>query len=234
MRAISESRWKDASRAVQTASAQPTVMCVTLTAIALGLADTGSHWAGNSFLPGGPLDELAHLLTALLVLWAIGTSRRRRFIIPTLFASVAIDLDHVPGELGGTWLTQGTPRPYTHSLLTIAVIACGAVLVRRWRTTVGGVTLGLLVHFLRDLSEPGTGVALLWPWSSQAFSVPHLVYIGAMAPVVGMALFRAARVHRPSPLSVNSGSTEHQVPGTSAHPTPPDHPADPARAALRA
>ncbi len=74
-------------------------------------ADGGSQLAGSSVFPGGPLDETAHLLTTLLVLWALGPGLSRRFVVPALIASVAIDVDHVPAELGADWLTAGTPRP---------------------------------------------------------------------------------------------------------------------------
>ena len=53
--------------------------------------------------------------------------------MPALISSVAIDLDHIPGRLSVGWLTAGTPRPYTHSLLTIAVVLVSAWVLRRRR-----------------------------------------------------------------------------------------------------
>jgi membrane-bound metal-dependent hydrolase YbcI (DUF457 family) len=126
-----------------------------------------------------------------LVLWALGRTACRRFLIPALIASVAIDLDHVPGQLGAHWLTAGTPRPYTHSLLTIVVVLGVALVGRRRRDVALGIALGLAIHFFRDLSEPGSGVALLWPWSDHSFSLPHGSYVASMALVV---LFDASRV----------------------------------------
>ena len=43
-----------------------------IAAILLGASDWASHLAGDSVLPGGPLDECAHLVTMLLVMWAAG------------------------------------------------------------------------------------------------------------------------------------------------------------------
>jgi inner membrane protein len=147
-------------------------------------ADWGTRLAGESLFPGGPLDELAHLLTTLIVFWALGSRARARFLVPALVASVAIDLDHVPARLGAGWLTAGTPRPYTHSLLTIVVVVAIAALWRRRRDLWLGVAIGLAIHFWRDMAEGGSGVSLLWPVSYHSFQYPHGVYVAIMAVFV--------------------------------------------------
>ena len=50
--------------------------------VALVLADWVYRLAGDAFLPGGPLDEIAHLLTTLIVLWALGPRICDRFLVP--------------------------------------------------------------------------------------------------------------------------------------------------------
>ena len=157
--------------------------------VLLGAADWGTRLAGDSVFPGGPLDEIAHLLTTLLVLWALGSQARERFLVPALIASVAIDLDHIPAQLGADWLTAGTPRPYTHSLLTIAVVLAIAVVWRRRRDPLLGVAIGLAIHFWRDMAEGGSGVPLLWPFSYHSFQYPHGVYVAVIAV---LALINAA------------------------------------------
>jgi inner membrane protein len=158
----------------------------TLTVAAVGLAgaDWGTQLAGSSLVPGGPLDEIAHLLTTLLVFWALGSRARERFLMPALVASVAIDLDHIPGRLGADWLSAGTPRPYTHSLLTIVVVLAVAALWRRRRDVLLGVAIGLAIHFWRDMAEGGSGVSLLWPISYHSFQYSHGVYVAVMAAFV--------------------------------------------------
>ncbi len=151
----------------------------------------GVSASGDSLLPGGLLDETAHLLTMLLILWALGPRFwSRRVLVPALVASVAIDADHVPGYLGAGWLTVGTPRPYTHSLLTVAVILAGALLWRRQRVVLLAVAFGIVVHFWRDLSESSAGVSLLWPASDHAFTLPHSSYLVAMAAIVALDALR--------------------------------------------
>ena len=59
-------------------------------------ADWGFQQSGGSFFPGGPLDETAHLLTALLLLQALPPRWRAKIAVPALIGSVAIDLDHIP------------------------------------------------------------------------------------------------------------------------------------------
>lgn len=167
-----------------------------LATILLAGADWAYRLAGDSFIPGGPLDELAHLFTTLLVLWALGPRICERFLAPALIASVAIDLDHIPQQFGAQWLTAGTPRPYTHSLLTIAVVLLIAVLWRRRRDLTLGIAVGLAIHFCRDMAEGGSGVSLLWPISDHSFQYPHGVYVAVMALFVLIAAARCARASR--------------------------------------
>jgi hypothetical protein len=148
------------------------------------LADWGETMAGVSLLPGGPLDEMAHLLTMLIVLWALGDRVWARFGAAALVMSVAIDRDHIPQYLGHDFLTRGTPRPYSHSLLTIAVALAVAAVWPRRRDVLLGIALGLAFHFWRDLSEPGSGVALLWPLSDHSFSLSPASYLVIMSAFV--------------------------------------------------
>lgn len=175
-----------------------------LAAAALLLSDWGTDLSGGSTVPGGPLDEIAHFLTTLLVLWALGPRMSRRFTVPALVASVAIDADHIPDRLGFDWLTVGTPRPYTHSLMTILVVLLGGLLWRRRRSVLFGIALGLAIHFARDMAEPESGVALLWPVSYHAFSYAHRTYLVAMGAIAVAASYRcwARRPVRPQPAAV--------------------------------
>jgi inner membrane protein len=157
---------------------------LTVAVVVLAGADWGNRLAGDTLFPGGPLDEVAHLLTTLLVFWTLGSRARERFLVPALVASVAIDIDHIPGRLGIDWLTVGTPRPYTHSLLTIVVVLAAAAAWRRRRDLLLGVAIGLAIHFWRDMAEGGSGVALLWPFSDHSFQCPHGVYVAVMAAFV--------------------------------------------------
>jgi membrane-bound metal-dependent hydrolase YbcI (DUF457 family) len=159
-------------------------------------ADWGTRLAGETVFPGGLFDELAHLLTTLLVFWALPPRARRRFLAPALIASVAIDLDHVPAQLGADWLTAGTPRPYTHSLLTIVVLLTIAAFWPRRRDVLLGTAMGLAIHFWRDMAEGGSGVSLLWPVSYHSFQYSHGVYLAAMAAFVLIDAVLCARRRR--------------------------------------
>ncbi len=161
-----------------------------MAALVLGLADWGSSAAGGSLFPGAPLDELAHVLSTLIVLWAFGPRPRWRFIVPALVASAMIDVDHVPDRLGVDWITAGTQRPYTHSLLMIAVVIVIAIPCSRLHEPLLGVAAGLAIHYWRDMGEGGGGVPLLWPFSDHSFRYRHALFVAAM---VGFVLIDAAR-----------------------------------------
>src|SRR5262249_41803021 len=69
-----------------------TPLALAIAVIILAGADWGTRLAGDTLLPGGPLDEVAHLLTTLIVFWALSSRARERFLVPALIASVAIDI----------------------------------------------------------------------------------------------------------------------------------------------
>lgn len=164
-----------------------------LAAGGLGLTDWAYRRVSSS-LSAGALDETAHALTVLLVLWAMGGRSCRPLVVPALVGSVAIDVDHIPRELGSCWLTAGTPRPYTHSLLTIAVLLIAASLWRRRRMAIVGFALGVSVHFMRDLADSSAGVSLLWPWSNRPFTIPRGAYLAGVALLI--AFIATRRVSR--------------------------------------
>jgi inner membrane protein len=157
------------------------------------IADVGDQLV-SAVAPQAVFDETAHALTTLLVLWAIGGALWERMLVPALIASVAIDVDHIPGQLGYRFLTAGTPRPYTHSLLTLVVILAAALLWRRRRELLIGVAVGIAIHFWRDMAEPGSGVALLWPLSDESFSLSQVGYLLVMALAVAVGMRRSLAV----------------------------------------
>lgn len=151
-------------------------------AILLAADWTYRHVGGDSFFPAGPLDEIAHFFTALLLLQLLPARQRARLGGPALFASVAIDVDHVPQYLGHRFLTVGTARPYGHSLLTVVVLLALALALSRHRRMFAGLALGVLLHFIRDLGEGGgSAVSLLWPLSDHGFAYPHAAYLSLIA-----------------------------------------------------
>ncbi len=139
----------------------------------------------------GLVDEPAHLATcavALLALLALGSQLPARFVVAALIASVAIDLDHIPGYLGWDWMAGSLARPYSHSLLLVAVFAGLALLSRNRKLRLAslGLAFGVSMHLLRDLAT-GPGVPLAWPVSSEIVSTPYAVFAGSLALMIGAA-----------------------------------------------
>jgi len=163
-------------------------------AAAIAVTDHVVHQQQLPFLWQGLMDEPCHLATAMIVLGALARWRGRppgsRFVWAMLSASVLIDLDHLPLELGSAMLTVGTPRPYTHALwvLVLLVVAAAAA---RWRHRASGSTRaenaaliaagaawGVAAHFLRDVAT--APIALWWPVSSADVQVPGYWYLAAL------------------------------------------------------
>ena len=195
-------------------------MVVLAAAVVVAVADLVLRvGARPPLLVAGVLDEAAHAATATLVVLVLRPLLSGPTAAAAVVAAVLVDVDHVPGTLlGQSWLTDGVPRPYPHSLLTVALLAAGAVLVRarggessRRRRLVGrllaGAALGVTVHLARDLAT-GPGVALGWPLSSAAVTVPYVLYAGAVAALAVAGVLVAAggrgRVPASPPTSVAS------------------------------
>jgi inner membrane protein len=135
----------------------------------------------------GALDEAAHLLTAWLVLDAFMTNRT---VWPwVLLGAVAIDLDHIPLYLSDAPTLTSGGRPLTHGLLTVAGLLLMAAAVPRLRTAAGGLALGVLLHFPRDLVT-GPGLPLLWPLLHENLRLPYWTYLLALAAVATAGLLR--------------------------------------------
>lgn len=125
----------------------------------------------------GPLDWVGHLCTSALCLLAVAPRRalrEPRLLAVALFASVVIDLDHLPLYLH---LTDGVSggRPVTHSLTTIVGLSVLALLWRRRRRVLAAVAAGVALHFVRDIAT-GPGLSLLAPFHSSPVRLPYVTY----------------------------------------------------------
>jgi membrane-bound metal-dependent hydrolase YbcI (DUF457 family) len=133
----------------------------------------------------GLIDEPAHLATcAVMLIAALALTGKRmppRFVAAALVSSVAIDLDHILGYLGSHLLMGSMPRPYTHSLLLVAVFVTVGALSRRrdLRQIWLGIACGVAAHLLRDLAT-GPGVAFLWPLVIAPIRIPYALYAGTL------------------------------------------------------
>jgi hypothetical protein len=146
----------------------------------------------------GLIDEPAHLATcavALLALTALlGGRLPTRFVLAAQLASVTIDVDHIPGYLGWHWLSGSLARPYTHSLLLVAVLLALGLLSRRrdLRLVSAGLAFGVSMHLLRDLAT-GPGVPLAWPASSEIVTAPYAFFACTLG-MMGLASVASPRL----------------------------------------
>jgi hypothetical protein len=120
-------------------------------------------WQGLSFVPRAPIDEPCAVATALVVLGAVtrlrGAPPDPKFGSSLLVWLVLIDIDHLPLEFGSLMLTEGTPKPYTHSLWVVVVLIVATIVARYWSQRaktfasaatvfiLAGATWGISAHF---------------------------------------------------------------------------------------
>jgi membrane-bound metal-dependent hydrolase YbcI (DUF457 family) len=125
------------------------------------------------------LDELGHGATGLLLLGVVRLGMAQPVITGTLIGAVMIDLDHVPMLLKWDQLVPAGIRPYSHSLLTVWVLALTAGLVRgQVRRFALSIAFGVMTHLLRDMADGG--VPLLWPITNTIVAIPYAVYAAAV------------------------------------------------------
>jgi mannan endo-1,4-beta-mannosidase len=142
----------------------------------------------------GLVDVPAHLATCAIALLAVATVAGlrlpSRFVAAALFASVAIDIDHIPGYMGWSGLTGSLPRPYTHSLVLVLALAAVAWLSRgrATRQICSGLAFGVSIHLFRDLAT-GPGIPLGWPAETGIAHVPYLFYalVLGLTPLAALA-----------------------------------------------
>lgn len=145
------------------------------------------------------LDEPCHLATGVILLGTLtrwrGRAPARPFAWALLAASVAIDLDHLPGRFAASGTFYGSlPRPYTHALWLLLLLIVVALPAAGWARSGGrgratlvagifaGASWGLASHFLRDLAT--APIALLWPVSPAPLQVPYGWYLALLLVLV--------------------------------------------------
>ena len=149
---------------------------VPLVAVALVLAcDLLIELTHPGFAALAPIDEIAHLATAGVLLLGVGVGDRRTAGV-CLAAAVLMDLDHLPGVLAsGPEIADA--RPATHSLVVPAVVACaGLALPPAHRWIAFAVAGGFTLHLVRDLAT-GPGAPALEPFSGGSVTVPYVAYV---------------------------------------------------------
>jgi membrane-bound metal-dependent hydrolase YbcI (DUF457 family) len=151
----------------------------------------------------GLVDEPAHLATCGLGVIALaalaGSWPPGRFVAAALISSVAIDVDHVPNYLGTHFLTGSLPRPYTHGVLLVSVLALlgWATSRRQLRQVLLGIAFGVSAHLLRDLAT-GPGVGLLWPLVGTTIQIPYPAYAAVLLGAATVCLLRRPRALAPA------------------------------------
>ncbi len=146
----------------------------------------------------GAADWIGHLATTAIILAAI-PRRLPPGLIAGAFLALLIDLDHIPDLFADEGITARTPRPVSHSLLTVLAAGGIAAAVRarapRYGDLAVGVAIGIPMHLLRDVFT-GPGVALLWPLSTVVVEGPFLVYLAGLILVAVYAARRPRPVQR--------------------------------------
>ena len=167
--------------------------------LAIGLIDLVLNTWVFGVLAFGLLDWIGHLSTAGILLLAVAGSdylgRHHRFTTGAILGSVLIDVDHILLYTHVPHIAVTGGRPFTHTLGTVAVLAAvWMVSGRRW-SLLGGLTVGVLLHFVRDVAT-GSGLALWWPFSDAGVEVGYPVYVVIMVIMAAVATVRALRRHR--------------------------------------
>jgi hypothetical protein len=177
------------------------------------VVDLGLPWQGWGFGARALVDEPCHQATGLVCLGAITRFRGRPpspgFGWAMLVCSNVIDVDHLPQLFGSDVLTAGTPRPYTHALWVVVVLALAA-LIAHFRSPLAGSPLagrpaaaavillgaacGLADHFMRDIAY--APISLWWPITRAPVEVSYWWYASAIVVIAVIPVTRRRRRSR--------------------------------------
>lgn len=145
----------------------------------------------------GGADWIGHLATTAIIVAAIPRPLPRA-LIAGAFLALLIDLDHIPDLFADAGINDETPRPLSHSLVTVLVVGGTAAAVRarapRYADFALGVAIGVPMHLLRDVFT-GPGVGLFWPLDT-VVEGPFLVYLAGLSLVALYAALRPPPVQR--------------------------------------
>jgi inner membrane protein len=149
-----------------------------------------------SLLFDGVTDEVAHLATASIGVLALfdpaGLRRHGRLVVAALVASVVIDLDHIPLYMGLPHISA-EGRPYSHSLITVALLLA---LSRAWKgrgVVLRGAALGVVLHLLRDAAT-GPGLPIVSCHGLADLRMPYTWYAAALTVLAAIAMKRRLRL----------------------------------------
>lgn len=183
------------SRVVGRALASRWVLPVALAAVAL-IFDAMDRDTPYSVVQTGLLDEPSHFAATALSVVALRRflSLRTSFVVGALTASVAIDLDHLPGYVAHeSFSPHHGGRPYPHSILTVIVLVAVVAASRRWRSAAAGALFGLVTHLIRDICEGPPGVTLFWPFSQHVYIAGRGVFWAFILAALVLALLPGRR-----------------------------------------
>jgi inner membrane protein len=165
--------------------------------VAIGALDLVHAAANWPVVVVGLLDEPAHVLTAYLLLLAMGRPLApARRDVWALSGAVLIDVDHLPLFLGCPGWAVAGGRPPTHSLALVLVLLCAGLAGRR-AAALRYLAVGVLLHFVRDLAT-GPGVPLLWPLGSSVL-LPYAGYAALLCLAAAACALIAPRLSPAAP-----------------------------------
>ena len=148
----------------------------------------------------GTADEIAHVLTAVVMLSALYALGRNVSWVAGLLGAIAIDVDHLLIPEGRIDAIANTSRSALHTLgPALAVLAIGTVIwpMRAWFWSFG---FGMLTHLFRDSAT--SELPLAWPLGDDSFHLRYSLYLTIMVActiVTAGVVALGARPMRSSP-----------------------------------
>lgn len=136
-----------------------TAMCAWVGIGIIRLLDPAS--GSTTLAQHGVLDEIGHVLTALMIAVGLKALRLPIPIWSVLIGGMVLDVGHILTMQGITDPIGSSTRNGTHSVFALILLAIVGFVDQRRANVWLGITLGALTHLWRDM---GTGtVPLLWP-----------------------------------------------------------------------
>lgn len=159
----------------------------------------------EEILVHGIADELAHLLTALVVLSALRAMGMRLSWPAVVIGATIPDIEHVLALAGQLDAIGTTGRGVLHTLVPGAIVAGLGMLLPPLRVFLLSLGLAMLSHVVRDAAT--SEIPALWPHAVAAYHLRYVFFLAMLAGCATITTGAVALAAREAPASLRHAGT---------------------------
>ena len=160
----------------------------------------------EEILVHGIADELAHLLTALVILSALQAVGMRVLWPAVMVGATIPDIEHILAQAHRLDAIGSTGRGVLHTLVPGVVLVSVGLLLPPLRTFFMSLGLAMLTHVVRDAAT--SAVPALWPHADAAYHLRYALFLAMLAGCASITTGAVALAARGAPATRERNRTQ--------------------------